>query len=105
MSGKSVILLAPELAEKLLPGDIEGWFDTNRWDVLSLMALLVEHSVVTRVLPLHTAGGEDCLTLVFKVDQLLLEVDGVLKETTDYWIGIARNDIDVCGGCRGLIGI
>ena len=105
LSGKSVILLAPELVENLLPGDVKGWFDTNNWDVLSLMAFLVEHNIVARVLPIHTAGAGECLTLVFKVDQLLLEVNGMLKETTDYWIGIARNDIDVCGGCRGLIGI
>mgnify|MGYP003293311778 CR=1 FL=1 len=28
-----------------------------------------------------------------------------MKRTANYWVGIARNDIDVCGGCRGLIGI
>lgn len=105
LSGKAIILLAPDLAEKLLPCNTLEWKNKGAFDASSLMQLLVDLDVPVRILPLYTASGASSITLAFKADRLFLETNGVLKETTDYWIGIAKSDIDVCGGCRGLIGI
>lgn len=105
LSGKPVILLAPNEVGKLLPDCAAACLRSADWDASVLMAMLVEQGVVTRLIPLKTAAGDCDLTLAVKPDNITLEKEGKMKKTDEYWIGIARKDIDVCGGCRGVIGV
>ncbi len=105
LSGKPVILLAPEIAGKLLPSEAAALLKHPGWDATAVMSMLVERGITTRVIPIHTAGENQCLSLAVKLDDITLKSKGKIRKTDDYWLGIARSNIDVCGGCRGLIGI
>ena len=105
ISGKPVILLAPEIMEKLLPEEAVNILQQEYWDQSSVMEILMKKNIVARLLPFQTMGEKCCFTLAVKPDTITLNMEGKVRKTTDYWIGIARNDIDVCGGCRGLIGV
>ena len=105
LSGKPVILLAPAEASKLLPESASVQLCDPAWDAGSLMSTLVENGITTRLLPLETASEKCVLTIAVKLDNITIKKEGKMQNAEAYWIGIARKDIDICGGCRGLIGI
>lgn len=104
LSGKPVIMLAPEVMEGFFVSEINDRLKQPEWDPAVMMAILVDYGIVTRILPIQTVGGSRCLTLAVKPDRITLKMDNGTAKIDEYWIGIARSDIDICGGCRGVIG-
>ena len=105
LGGKSVILLAPEIIAQLLPEEAALLLKKENWDVAAMMTVLVEKNIAARVLPFSTIGEKDGLTLAVKPDDITVWIENKQEGNKDYWLGIARKDIDVCGGCRGVIGV
>lgn len=105
MSGNPVILLAPGVMAQLLPEGVGILLMQERWDAAELMSLLVEENFTARLVPFSTMGESGGITVAVKPNDITVGTDGKRGKTAEYWVGIARNDIDVCGGCRGLIGI
>lgn len=105
LSGNPVILLAPEVASQLMPAEVALLLKHPDWDAAMLMAKLVEKGIVTRLIPISSIEKHSGLTIGVKPNRITLNRNGNMEETKKYWIGISRNNIDVCGGCRGVIGI
>lgn len=102
MSGQPVILLAPETAAGLFPPEIAAALHRkDGWDSMLLFQKLVEETgTAARLIPLGTAGSKKGIIIAVKPTSITLECG----KNQACWIGIAPADIDVCGGCRGLIG-
>lgn len=105
ISGKPVILLAPEQAAKLLPEKAGKKLDHPGWDAAEMMTMLLEERIISRLISVQTATEKRFLTIAVKLDDITVKNGKGEKKTEEYWMGIARSDIDVCGGCRGVIGI
>ncbi len=105
LSGKPVVLLAPQMIAQLLPDEAALLLEHENWEAADLMPILVEQNIVARLVPFSTMGERKGITLAVKPDNLTVGAGKAKRKSVDYWIGIARNDIDICGGCRGLIGI
>lgn len=105
LSGKPVILLAPTEVAKLLPEEASMQLGDYNWDAGRLMGTLVERGIPTRLISFETATKERMLTVAVKPKNITLKREGKTEYAEEYWLGIARRDIDICGGCRGLIGI
>ena len=65
----------------------------------------VETEGAGKLVPFSTMGESGGITVAVKPNDITVGTDDKRRKTAEYWVGIARNDIDVCGGCRGLIGI
>ena len=105
LSGKPVVLLAPEIIGNIMPEETKMMLQQEDWNVEAMMEVLTKESIVARLIPFSTMGQKQGLTIAVKPDAITVEMGGKMKKPADFWIGIARNDIDVCGGCRGLIGV
>ena len=105
LSGKPVVLLAPEIIGNIMPEETKMMLQQEDWNVEAMMEVLTKESIVARLIPFSTMGQKQGLTIAVKSDAITVEMGGKMKKPADFWIGIARNDIDVCGGCRGLIGV
>ena len=105
ISGKPVILLAPEQAALLLPMKMSEMLCRPNWEADEVMRMLLEEKITSRLISVQTATEKHSLTIAVKLDNITINDEKGEGKTEEYWMGIARNDIDVCGGCRGVIGI
>lgn len=103
VSGQPVVLLAPLVAAALFPPEIGAVLRQGTgWEPLALFQQLVERTdTKARLIPLHTAQNRQGIIIAVKPTSIIVKTG----EREDYWIGISPADIDVCGGCRGLIGV
>lgn len=105
LSGKPVVLLAPEIIGNVLPETVKIMLQQEDWSIETVMEMLAKESIVARLIPFSTMGEKQGLTVAVKPDAITVGKGDRMKRTANYWVGIARNDIDVCGGCRGVIGV